>query len=103
MKVTIVDSETGKRHRARVAASGKHAEIEACPRCGATPGVIQGTGITHHNHDTYFAPAVATCCDAPIGTIETRVDTFFGIDEDNAAQARCRVYDGTNPSRGRAR
>lgn len=43
---------------------------------------ISGTGIKHHNHDTFFADAIALCCKKKIGTIETKVETLFGIEED---------------------
>jgi hypothetical protein len=95
MKVSIVDA-SGQRHRARVAENGEFATIAACPSCGAAPCEVQGTGITHHNYDTYFAPAVARCCGNGIGTIEAKVDTFFGIEEDEAVlrHGRARVYGG---------
>lgn len=67
--------------------------IARCPACGATKALVSGTGITHHNHNTYFAPARTLCCQAP-ATIEAKVDTLFGIDEDLAVlvHGRPRVY-----------
>lgn len=52
------------------------------------PLKVGGTGIKHHNHDTFFADAVALCCKKKIGTIETKVSTLFGIEEDEAVFAQ---------------
>lgn len=94
MKIVVVDGVTGARHAATVPFAGAdHCAIDRCPRCDVAPCKVGGTGITHHNHDTYFAGAVALCCRERIGTIETTVDTLFGIDEDNAVlHGRPRVY-----------
>lgn len=94
-RATVVDS-TGKRHRARIAGDRQHVTIERCPSCNTEPCDVRGTGITNHDYDTYYAPAKALCCDQPIGTIELKVDTFFGIEEDEAVlvHGRCRVYGG---------
>lgn len=95
MKATVVDS-TGKRHRARIAESKQHVTIDRCPACRAEPCNVRGTGISHHDYDTYYAPAKALCCGQPIGTINLKVNTFFGIEEDEAVlvHGRARIYGG---------
>lgn len=90
MKVTIVHE--GRSIPATVEDNSFHVTIEKCPLCGAVPGKVRGTGITSHDHDTYRADAVTLCCDRPIGQMRTKVDTIFGIDEDEAVCARARVY-----------
>jgi hypothetical protein len=53
----------------------------------ALPLKVRGTGIEHTSHDTYFAGAIALCCKRRIGTIETRMATIFGIEEDSRVLA----------------
>ena len=91
MKITIV-LDSGKRCKASLPYDGAHYILIAiaCPNgCAShkhpqamTETKIAGTGIKHHSHDTYFADAIALCCRKKIGTIETKVDTVFGIEED---------------------
>ncbi len=84
MKITIV-LDDGTRHKAnRPHSESTYVTIpHACPACAkAAPVRISGTGIEHTSRDTYFAGAVALCCKKWIGTIETKVDTMFGIEED---------------------
>jgi len=98
MKITIV-LDNGTRHKARLPYEGAHhieLRIAKCPHgCGAIcdaldatgaamPPFIKvaGSGIKHTSRDTYFADAIALCCRRKIGTIETQVDTVFGIEED---------------------
>lgn len=91
MKVVVIDSED-RRHPAQIAENNEFVTIGRCPSCRSEEPQIQGTGITHHNHDTYYARAVARCCGAAL-RIETKVSTIFGIDEDNAVlNGRSRVY-----------
>lgn len=92
MKVTIIDG-AGKRHAVRVAENGEFVTLTNCPECGSGEPTIRGTGITHHDHDTYYARAVARCCGSSFG-METKVDTIFGIEEDEAVllRGRARVY-----------
>lgn len=94
MKVTVIDSATNVRHRATVAGNRKYVTIERCPVCGAEPGEVAGIrGTQSHDHDTYRAEAATICCDTRLGTIEMRVSTVFGIDEDEAVlNGRPRVY-----------
>jgi len=92
MKITIVLTN-GKRHTARQLYQGSSYVVIAtkCPHGCAAPVnatrdevqlKVSGTGIKHRTHDTYFADAVALCCMRKIGTIETKVETIFGIEED---------------------
>lgn len=79
---------------ARLEDGGSAVVVASCPSCGADAARVRGLGVTHHDHDTYYAAARALCCGETIGTMETRVDTIFGIDEDERVllRGRCRVY-----------
>lgn len=90
MKVTVhVD---GRERAAKP--QGDHVRIECpCPHCKASPLLARGTGIRSHDHDTYYADAVALCCGKPIGRMSTTVSTIFGIEEDERVlNGRARVY-----------
>ena len=91
MKITIVVGDG--RHVATLPyAHAAHAEIVACPHCGDAPGKVAGSGVTHHDHDTYYARGAMLCCGATVA-IETKTETIFGIDEDERVlHGRCRVY-----------
>jgi hypothetical protein len=91
VKVVIIDADS-TRHVAKIAENGEHVTIVACPTCRAAQPPIRGTGITHRGHDTYYARAIARCCGAAL-RMETRVDTIFGIEEDERVlRGRPRVY-----------
>lgn len=91
MKVTVIDADD-REHAATVAENGSFVTIDRCSSCQAENPAIRGTGITHHDHDTYYADAVAQCCGAAM-RMQTKVSTIFGIDEDNAVlNSRPRVY-----------
>jgi hypothetical protein len=66
----------------------------ACPSCGApAPIIVRGLGVDSHDHDTYQARARHLGCDAVIGALRTKVDTIFGIEEDERVLAGpWRVY-----------
>jgi hypothetical protein len=65
----------------------------ACPHCGATPFVVSGCGVTSKGHDTYYADARTRCCERPAGQLQLKVNTLFGIEEDERVlRGRCRVY-----------
>ncbi len=100
MKITIV-LDDGSRYVAKLPYEGApHCEVKLplakacdCAKAEARkasargPDVqaelfISGTGIKHQNHDTVFADAIALCCKRKIGTIETKLATLFGIEED---------------------
>ena len=92
MRVCVIDSDD-KRHAAKIAENGQFVTIARCPSCGTESPQIRGIGVTHHDHDTYYARAVAACCDVDM-RMETTVSTIFGIDEDEAmlVHGRARVY-----------
>ena len=91
MRVTVIDADD-RRHPAAIAENGEFVTIDRCSSCQAEHPAVRGTGITHHDHDTYYASAVAVCCGAGL-RMETRVSTIFGIDEDRAVlNGRARVY-----------
>jgi hypothetical protein len=91
VRVVVIDADD-RRHVATIAESGECVTIAACPSCHTARPQIRGTGITRHDHDTYYAHAVACCCGAGL-RMETRVDTIFGIEEDERVlRGRLRVY-----------
>lgn len=102
MKITIVLSD-GSRKPAHLPYDGATHVVCSidCPH-GCAPVVvagiknllkISGTGINRTSHDCYFADAVALCCKKRIGTIETKVETIFGIEEDERVMSGpWRVY-----------
>lgn len=56
-------------------------------QCGAEPMFVSGAGkrISQDpklKHDTYEADAVCTKCSGHVGIIFAKVDTLFGIEED---------------------
>lgn len=56
-----------------------------CPKCGAHPLRVQGTGRRIAADDrAYEADAVAMCCSKPVGIARAEVDTLFGVREDEA-------------------
>lgn len=71
-----------------------HVTIAKCPACEQVGAEVRGTGVRHHDHDTYYAErSVAMCCGAELGQMRAKVDTVFGIEEDIAVlNGRCRVY-----------
>lgn len=69
------------------------------PKCNAAPCRVMGDGRVRHDHDTYYVRAIALCCTdqtqiVDIGEMQTKVETFFGIEEDEAVlvHGRARVY-----------
>lgn len=65
-----------------------HATVDGpggCPKCGAHPLRVQGTGRRIAADDrAYEADAVAMCCSQPCGIIRAEVSTLFGLREDEA-------------------
>jgi hypothetical protein len=88
MKITIVLDNGSRRKAHQPYDNARHVEIDMlCPngclhKAAPQPLKISGSGIKHCSHDTYYADAVALCCMKKIGTIEVRVSTIFGIEED---------------------
>lgn len=69
----------------------------ACPGCGASPFLVQGHGRSRNgSSDTYRAAGTAKCCGDAVGYIFAKVDTLFGLEEDEAVMlnGRSRVYGG---------
>lgn len=93
MKIAIVAAD-GTRHRPRRPhPQADHVVLEVCPSCSAAPCEVRGSGVSHHDHDTYYARAIARCCGADVGELRATVSTLFGIDEDRAVlDGRPRVY-----------
>lgn len=88
MRITFIHD--GKSHTARLPYTGAdHVTIAACPGCKEAPAKVAGSGISHHDHDTYYAPSRTLCCGAR-GELRTTVSTIFGIEEDLGG--RPRVY-----------
>jgi len=65
-----------------------------CPACGAkAPILVAGCGTHTTTHDTFVASAKHVGCGERIGRIEAKVDTIFGIEEDERVlHGRARVY-----------
>lgn len=70
-----------------------HVIVQVCPACSTEVARARGLGISHRDHDTYYAAARMECCGAE-GRMEARVETIFGIEEDEAVlvHGRARVY-----------
>ena len=63
-----------------------------CPNCNGSLKA-RGDGNVTHDFDTYYAFAHCVCCGGAVGQLQTKVNTIFGIDEDNAVlNGRARVY-----------
>lgn len=92
MKITITFPD-GNVRRARLPwTSASHVICQRrCP-CGSNAYV--GNGPSIESRDTYRADAKCDQCGAPAGVMRTKVDTLFGIEEDERVllHGRCRVY-----------
>jgi hypothetical protein len=85
MKITVeID---GFRHLARA----PHAEadhvvlvgVPKCPKCKhEAPVKVAGAHKRIESHDTYAADATLLCCKQRVGAMRVKVDTIFGIEED---------------------
>lgn len=63
-----------------------------CPECGQEEWKVQG-GETTRGHDTYSAPARCVLCGERVGTLVVKMDTLFGLEEDERVlHGRARVY-----------
>lgn len=69
-------------------------DMERCPGCKAkAPVKVQGTGKRYESDDTYAADGITVCCGKWLGTIRAKMNTLFGIREDEAVIAGpWRVY-----------
>lgn len=62
-----------------------------CPKCNAIK--VRGGGKSRESDDTWRADAYCLECREPRGMLRVRVDTLFGIEEDERVlNGRCRVY-----------
>ena len=67
--------------------------IGACPGCNVEAFVIVGGNRRIENRDTYKADGRCKQCGDAVGHIYAKVDTFFGIEEDERVlHGRARVY-----------
>lgn len=67
-------------------------ECEDCPEKSETLRVIGGKGWTSEDKRAIESHGCCLDCGKYLGTLRAEVDTLFGIDEDAAVMARCRVY-----------
>jgi hypothetical protein len=70
----------------------RFATVDApCGWCGSMH--VRGTGKSIESRDTYRADAVCFDCGASRGVLRVKVDTLFGLEEDEAVlHGRARVY-----------
>lgn len=96
MIVTLKPRE-GASIRAAVVESGEHVVVALCPSCGASDARVRGTGIRDRTHDTYVAAARCLECGSEVGDLRCKMDTIFGLSEDEAvlSYGRGRVYGGS--------
>ena len=93
IKHTWLEHEN-RRRTIRVIDDGRGAIADGeCPHCEAYPFSVGGHGQHIHSHDTYAADASCIACGERVGVMYARVDTLFGLEEDEAiANGRARVY-----------
>jgi hypothetical protein len=87
MKPRLFLVRDGKKTRGSEPFEGAdHAVIDgACPRCGAAPFKVQGTGRRIAQDDqAYEADGVSVCCSDHVGVLRLEVSTLFGLREDEA-------------------
>jgi hypothetical protein len=96
LKITVdVGGTTLKATHPQPGAEHVVVELEACPNCRkAAPLRVLGRAKRIESHDTYAAEAIALCCGTTIGVVRVKVETLFGLDEDEAVltDGRARVY-----------
>lgn len=64
-----------------------------CPSCGASEFRVSGGEQSIDGHDTYAAPARCLDCHARVGQLRVKVNTLFGLEEDERVlNGRARVY-----------
>ena len=82
MKVTLVTDQA--RIKVKVAENGEFAESSEhrCPHCMEKPLRVRGTGKRISSFDTYSATAICYSCRREIGTLESKMKTLFGLEED---------------------
>lgn len=63
-----------------------------CPGCAAEPFLVRGGNMRIHDDETWVANGRCVNCNDPVGYIYARVETVFGLEEDEAVRQRARVY-----------
>lgn len=100
MEVRLV-TPTGASFRVALPLPGAKAAdvVDWACRCGGT--MVSGTGRHIAGRDTYKADAVCAKCGDTVGTLLAKVETLFGLEEDEAVllYGRARVYGGTGGRR----
>ena len=82
MKITVSVGGT-KRAATRPFEGADHVVATgACPHCSIEPFKVRGSGISRNDHDSYYADAECVACGKFVGTIRAKMDTLFGIEED---------------------
>lgn len=96
MKITFYPDEDAPARAARCPYfNADHVIVEgACPVCKATPFSAGGVkGTMARGHDTFEARAGCLVCGVVSGKLVVKVDTIFGIEEDERVlHGRARVY-----------
>ena len=93
MKITL-KLDGGTRAAKRPYEKADHVVVTgACPHCGVEPFKAKGRGVSSKDHDSYYAEADCVDCGKFVGTIRAKMDTLFGIEEDERVlSGRYRVY-----------
>lgn len=97
MKITLTLNNGDVRSAKRPYENADHAVASgACPGCKAEPFKVAGCGKSidpDRRHDTYRADAVCIACSGHVGILRVKVDTLFGIEEDErVASMGIRIY-----------
>lgn len=85
MKITV-EIIGGEKRSAKP--QGDHVVVSgSCPHCeaepfDAKPFNVRGKGITKTDRDSYYADGYCLKCDERVGMIRVKVDTIFGVEED---------------------
>ena len=92
MHVSLDDGN--RRRTVEVIADGRGAIADGeCPHCEAFPFSVGGHGKHIEGHGTYAADASCIACGERVGVLRARVETLFGLEEDEAMMnGRARVY-----------
>lgn len=94
MKITLAHAN-GKTYAGRTPyLNAPFAVIANAPpcKCGEDEVRVYSKSPTI-NHDKVTGDAFCRYCDAPAGRLTAKVETIFGIEEDqNVLNGRCRVY-----------
>lgn len=98
MKITLTgsDGRALAAHQPHDHADRVVVDHATCPKCKLNPLPVRGQGKSidpNSPRDTYRADAICCGCGAPVGVLRVKVETIFGIEEDDRVlNGRCRVY-----------